>query len=320
MISLHYSNYKSFLEIHTESIIEFCRQPSRRKLGITNLDEKVQLHFGDIVPDFEALLKADPVILKRIKDEYDLRKTPAQQALIKRDLGVKTLYDYFVNDEFYNTKRNINYGSRFLAYKLDVFTCPYCNENFIYYFDYRGGTSIRRTFDWDHFYSESKYPFLAISFFNLLPCCKVCNHLKLNQDLDYCSPHFDLNINDIYRFFLNPLGAGFISNADQIQLNILYVKRRTYKDQVKVTANSVGLLSRMRQHKELIKDILNKKLFYPNPYLEFVNGTLSGLNTGVTTSELKNTLYGTRFNHEEYYKRPFSKLTDDILKSSDSKF
>ena len=40
----------------------------------------------------------------------------------------------------------------------------------------------------DHFYNKSKYPLLAISFYNLVPVCGTCNHTKGKNDVDY-SPH-----------------------------------------------------------------------------------------------------------------------------------
>jgi len=315
MISLHYSNYKSYLDVHVESILEYCNKPSTRKFAKTNLDALVNRYFGAIVSDFESLLRANPNTLQIIKDAFDSLSI-ADQNLLKIAFSVKGLYNYFTDDKFENTQLGILYGSRYLADKLDVFTCPYCNENFIYYFNYKGGTStIRRTFDWDHIYSQNDYPFLAISFFNLVPCCKVCNQIKLDQNLNYFNPHIDVDVNSVYFFHLNPIGAGFITDNSKIQLNIVY-KKRNFKDEIKITANAVGLLSRMRCHKEIIKDVLNKQRMYPNPYLQSVVGQMSTLNSNLSPAQLRRTLYGTHFNHQDYFKRPFSKLTDDILKHS----
>ncbi|MGO4820636.1 MULTISPECIES: hypothetical protein [unclassified Flavobacterium] len=315
MISLHYSNYKSYLDIHVESILEYCNLPASRVYKTAKLDDLVKLYFGTIITDFESLLRATPDTLKKIKDVFDALPS-ATQTNVKNTFKVKGLYDYFNKDVFKNKRLGISYGSRYLSDKLDVFTCPYCNENFIYYFNYKGGTStIRRTFDWDHIYSQNDYPFLAISFFNLTPCCKVCNQIKLDKNLNYFNPHIDVDVNSVYFFHLNPIGAGFITDGSKIQLNIVY-KKRNFKDEIKITADAIGLLSRMRCHKEIVKDLLNRQRMYPNPYLQSVAGQMSGLNSGVTPAQLRRTLYGTHFNHQDYFKRPFSKLTDDILKHS----
>ncbi|MCH4890664.1 hypothetical protein EZV73_23985 [Acidaminobacter sp. JC074] len=55
---------------------------------------------------------------------------------------------------------------------LEIITCPYCNRQYLTFFD---KFRARRKPDLDHFYSKSDFPFLGISIFNLVPCCKVCN-------------------------------------------------------------------------------------------------------------------------------------------------
>jgi hypothetical protein len=36
----------------------------------------------------------------------------------------------------------------------------------------------------DHFYPKDKYPFLAVSFFNLIPSCLTCNGLSAMSNTD----------------------------------------------------------------------------------------------------------------------------------------
>ena len=57
--------------------------------------------------------------------------------------------------------------------QLDIRVCPYCNRQFTTW-NRRG--KIRPAFD--HFYPKSKYPFLALSLFNLIPICDYCNRKK----------------------------------------------------------------------------------------------------------------------------------------------
>mgnify|MGYP000006537395 CR=1 FL=1 len=57
---------------------------------------------------------------------------------------------------------------------LNLSVCPYCNRQYIF------GTDNNRKVgaQFDHFYSKSKYPYLALSFYNLIPCCPTCNKAK----------------------------------------------------------------------------------------------------------------------------------------------
>ena len=52
MISIHYSNYKSFLDIHSESVLEYCNTTAV-KYSIKKLDALVKKHFASLVCDFE---------------------------------------------------------------------------------------------------------------------------------------------------------------------------------------------------------------------------------------------------------------------------
>lgn len=310
MISIHYSNYKSFFDIHSESILEYCTKTAK-KYRTSKIDLLVTKYFSTIINDFKDLIEANPDKLKEIKLHFDsLSKVDKKD--IKENFSLITLYDYFTNKGYENTKQNITYSSRYLAEKLDVFTCPYCNENFTYSFTYkRGVTPVRRTFEWDHIYSKTDYPFLAISFYNLVPCCKVCNHIKSAQNQNYFNPHLNVNINDSYFFLLNPTGAGFIADNSKFELNLVLVKTK-YKDEFKDSMTTIGLVDRYRSHKEIIKDILNKQRMYPLGYIKSISNQMALANSP-SLSQLRSTLYGTNFNHQYYYKRPFSKLTFDIL-------
>lgn len=61
-----------------------------------------------------------------------------------------------------------------LQRQLGVKVCPYCNR--MYTTTVFGKNNIRP--DFDHFYPKSKYPYLAVSLFNLIPSCSMCNRKK----------------------------------------------------------------------------------------------------------------------------------------------
>lgn len=63
--------------------------------------------------------------------------------------------------------------AHWLQQQLHVDVCPFCNRIYTSTV-FRG--SVRASFD--HFYPQSVYPYLAISLFNLIPICDVCNKNK----------------------------------------------------------------------------------------------------------------------------------------------
>jgi hypothetical protein len=72
--------------------------------------------------------------------------------------------------------------------KLDVSVCPYCNEDPLHYKKgIKGEKDYRPAFD--HFYPKSKFPFLSLSIYNLVPSCEFCNKDGKGVEDTYHIPH-----------------------------------------------------------------------------------------------------------------------------------
>ncbi|PKH09268.1 hypothetical protein, partial [Planomicrobium sp. MB-3u-38] len=87
-------------------------------------------------------------------------------------------YDKFSN---YKKERADTWDAYHYTKFLNLEVCPYCDRQFVQTF-IKEGKRTRAVLD--HFYSKSIYPYLAISIFNLIPCCHICNStFKGNIDL-----------------------------------------------------------------------------------------------------------------------------------------
>ena len=54
--------------------------------------------------------------------------------------------------------------------------------------------------DLDHFFDKKEYPVMAVSFYNLVPVCHSCNHVKGTRKISY-SPHSKkYNTDDLITF------------------------------------------------------------------------------------------------------------------------
>lgn len=71
------------------------------------------------------------------------------------------------------TKNNPEKISYWLQRQLQVPVCPFCNR---IYTTTLFRENIRPAFD--HFFPRSEYPYLAVSLFNLIPICDICNKAK----------------------------------------------------------------------------------------------------------------------------------------------
>jgi hypothetical protein len=89
-------------------------------------------------------------------------------------------------------------GYEFLQYHtMSLKYCPYCNADTVYAFrkDNKNRTKVVSALD--HFYPKSKYPYLALSLYNLIPACSRCNsQMKGGADMTKVANPY---IEDVHR-------------------------------------------------------------------------------------------------------------------------
>lgn len=310
MISVYKSNYKKYEKLHHDAIIRYCNRPSNTKFKKSRMDLNIQNSFSPIVKNLSELIAATPEVLFQIKELFD-NKTNIEQTRIKRELKYIGLYDIFIkkNSPLLDNTGKV-YNSDELSKVIDINTCAYCNENTTYSFWHAKKSLSRRTFDWDHIIPKGSYPFLAISFYNLVPACKVCNHLKLEEKINL-SPHSNFNPNNTYTFQISGATMDFITDSRSLNL-LIKLKRSSSGTAMKEVINIVSLDTRLDTQKELIMDILNKKRIYNSTYWDSIENLVSADDNG-SLIDLKKLFFSTYFNPDDYFRRPFSKLTHDLL-------
>ncbi|MEA5405561.1 hypothetical protein VB776_21655 [Arcicella sp. DC2W] len=327
MVSIAYSDYRGKTQLcdtHTATIVNYCKARGK-KYNILELEKEIKKYFSSVgIYTLESLVKASPQKLRELKNHYDNLTAQEKETIVGKSTNIKkkkvrvrgklnliTLYNYFIKKD---DTLNSNYNSDVLAKESDIFTCPYCNENYTYHYQNSKG-KLSRTFDWDHVYPKEKYPFLAISFFNLVPSCKVCNSLKSNNNSHFFNPHIDINVDDVYEYHINIDSPDFITNIRSIQFLLLFSRNNNKRQEFQDTFKAIHLRERITQHKNIIRDILRKKRIYNDLFLTSLDKQFNGLDFHeFNNEEIKSLLWGVEFNHEQYYKKPFSKLTSDILK------
>lgn len=108
--------------------------------------------------------------------------------------------------------------------KFSINYCPYCNihklESIVLINGLTGDKKKAALFQLDHFYPRSRYPYLSVSFFNLIPGCGPCNaHLKLEKNFKI-STHinpFHLSFNDYFQFELSSV---IYNSAEDVVVNL----------------------------------------------------------------------------------------------------
>lgn len=154
----------------------------KKPFGIEGIENKIE--FFNALRD-KYLDKIDDINIKKniekINSDIILRLENDKNSIIK----FKDKYSHFRGEREGKEKKNNIELSK--ALKLTV--CPYCNRNFI---NNRGERESGRQFD--HFYSQDEVPYFALSLYNLVPSCSVCNHTKRNSTNMTCCPFDPENV------------------------------------------------------------------------------------------------------------------------------
>ena len=101
------------------------------------------------------------IALKRFSH---LRNKTATESIALKYIFIENGYDKINKMEFYEN--------------FDINSCVYCNRNYIFNLYANGHVKGQI----DHFYDKARYPFLAMSFYNLIPSCEGCNRIKGTYD------------------------------------------------------------------------------------------------------------------------------------------
>ena len=65
---------------------------------------------------------------------------------------------------------------------MDINVCVYCNAQLTHTVIRRYKKTIRPQID--HFFPQSRFPMFALSFYNMIPACQVCNNIKRDEFCD----------------------------------------------------------------------------------------------------------------------------------------
>lgn len=195
---------------------------------------------------------------------------------------------------------------------LEIRTCPYCNSSYIY--KYSGNKECKTTAELDHYYSKIDYPFLAISIFNLIPCCHNCNHIKSNEDKEILYPFKEsASIDMQFRVkdteeFINSM-TNLKSTIESIEIELINRASGSKKIKIDNHIEVFKLKSRYNNHKSETNDVINKvKMFTPERIEEYSNIF------SISEKEVKEIIFGITLDEDEEKNKILSKFTKDIKK------
>ena len=148
----------------------------------------------------------------------------------------KLLFDY----DYFSEKKTTLWCAYALCGLAKNKICPYCNQN--YAFTVTGTTKdFRPTLD--HFFPKAKYPFLALSLYNLVPSCYTCNSsLKGKTDFGVIPHLHPFDMKSGFNFRISPKNnisfASLVTNKHTLKRHGKLVPDKGKSD--KATENSIA--------------------------------------------------------------------------------
>lgn len=269
--------------------------------SLKNVDTaKIQRFFQrHILPELNNILIGDPTSLNSINQ----RLTPKIRRSTDIRKGIKHVFNY---DLFISRKNK--YGAYNLAEALDINTCIYCNRNYTStVIRASDKTKITRP-QFDHYFDKKRNPLLAISFFNLIPSCSVCNaSLKGSAPLNldhYLHPYIDDEINRI-RFSYQ------YSQESNKGLRVKVLTADGSKE--RSTMDIFAIEEVYNSHVGELQDLIKTKQYFSDKYLELLaNNLLKDI--ALSKKEMYRIVFGVEYDANKFVNRPLSKFKSDILK------
>ena len=262
--------------------------------------------------------KLNPIISYYIENiDSIVLALPSEYSKINGDF--KKVYNY--NEESFNRFKSymanqykimcIKHGS-WLAKEIGINTCPYCNRQYTFTIDKH--KKVRPQFD--HFLSKSKYPHLALSFYNLIPCCQTCNQLKSDDTKELLYPYSD-GFDDKYLFEVNH--KDFILDNIPVSVKLEPIREcdEFFRIKCENTKEVFALEELYQEHSDYIEEIIIKAYSYNEDYYEGLIDDFSKM--GKTVPEIHRLIFGNYIDKANNEKRPLSKLTSDLLNQMEIK-
>jgi len=280
--------------------------------GLTNADIECLQY---IKKNIKAIVNADVQQLKEFLEEMDREYPALTKSYAINDIKPK-LYKavkYIFIDRGYESKiSSANDGK--IAYRLvkeiGLGSCPYCNRNYISSVTKDKKDDSKTRPQLDHFYPKAVYPFLACSFYNLIPSCATCNLMKSDKDSysdKLISPYemkkdtfkfsYDLNSVDI----LNIEFSEKYDHKHEKSINIIFDKKNETNEKYFELEKLYN-----QEHRNVVIELLVKKAYYPQSYINELS------NFGFSQDEVYRYLFSNYNQDDDLHKRPLSKLVQDI--------
>ena len=317
---------------------------------LSNKSEKDSIKYLNILKKIKEGEKHFIVEKKSVKEfeKLNINKEYLPQNLLFYEEYLP--YELFKYANLYGEGQKIDEKETWSRHKLlslmGIEICPYCQRNYISNYTEKNDKKCeeednkeveenkveenndeKTTATLDHFYPKADYPFLALSLYNFVPSCQVCNSI-FKRDADTHDSIYP------YEEGFEELGVKFKTSKEiiyeilgekdsdfSVEIDCKNIEDKEKKDKVKNSIKNLGLDKVYeKSHNQYIQNLLYTVEKYPENYLEACGEMFENDNNKKKQLEE----YFKDIVKEPYRKRiengePLAKLTKDILEEFDIK-
>lgn len=252
-----------------------------------NIDELVEKHYKGILNHIETKWKKNTLVSDFLQNHTTLKEiitgNPDELQTIIDKIPEKEVAELSseIKKVFYyeGFKKWSDYGAYHLANGLQVNVCPYCNRQFTFTIIEKGKDKGKVRPEFDHFFSQSKYPYLALSFYNLIPSCHICNStLKGSKEFSlktHIHPYLDEFGKDCKFSLKLKMGKGidfFYGKKDSFEITFNHNQNKRIQNNI----NDFSLKLIYNEHKDYVSEIIQKSTAYTDSYMNSLFNQFEG--------------------------------------------
>lgn len=207
--------------------------------------------------------------------------------------------------------KQIDWNRHRLISLMDIRTCPYCNRQYVT--NYMEYDNKKTTADLDHFYPQSKYPFLSLSLYNFIPSCQICNSRFKGNHFE-AEKHiypYDEEFGDQAKFMIKSDTMDYIwDNTSNFSIELSVQNECNNAEKIKNSINTFKIEEVYQTHKDYVQEIIKKAIVYDDQMVKDL--VIQYPDMFGSEDEVLQCVMANYMTDENLGNRPLAKLTKDI--------
>ena len=254
-----------------------------------------------ISSDLQTILSAHEWEFKKLFQKEYINDKP------KKFSKFKTIINEIFDYESLSAKEAYSFTEA-----LSINTCPYCNRNYITTIGNDRAKFVRA--DIDHFLPKYKYPYLRLSFYNLIPSCVTCNRNakgRIETSLEKnIHPYIEGFGNDA-KLIHKPKTYQDLIGKGKPEIDFIFSDNKTKVEKIKGNIKVFRLKDQYSIHTEELNQLLALREAFTESYIDDLIARYPELK--LTKEEAYYYAYGSVYSEIGDESQPLSKFKRDIL-------